>query len=201
MGPLIPFGVIPANWDFLIAMLIGIAFGFVLESSGFSSSRNIAGVFYGYDFVVLRVFFTAAIVAMIGIQYFGYLGWIDMDYIYVLPTYVWPMIIGSIFMGIGFVMSGFCPGTSFTALAIGKLDAIVFIVGIYVGILLFSELFPFIESFYYSNNLGNVQISEILGISNELFTFIFTIIAVIAFYATFFIEKRVRKTTSDYKFD
>ena len=66
MGPLIPYGIIGAQWDLVIALLIGIAFGFVLESSGFSSSRKLAGVFYGYDFTVLRVFFTAAITATHG---------------------------------------------------------------------------------------------------------------------------------------
>ncbi len=201
MGPLIPFGIIPAGWDFLIALIIGIAFGFVLESSGFSSSRNIAGVFYGYNFTVLRVFFTAALVAMIGLQYFDYLGWIDLDVIYVLPTYVMPMIVGSILMGFGFIMGGFCPGTSYTAIAIGKLDALVFAIGLFIGIFLFSELFPLIEDFYYSDNLGSIQIGEVLGISNELFTFLFVIIAVIAFYVTFLIEKKVRKNITEYKFD
>ena len=79
MGPLIPLEVITGQWDFVIALLIGGAFGFILEASGFSSSRNIAGVFYGYNFVVLRVFFTAMIVAMVGYLYFSYMGWIDMN--------------------------------------------------------------------------------------------------------------------------
>ncbi len=49
------------NGIIIIAILIGIAFGFILEASGFSSSRKLAGVFYGYDFAVLKVFFTAAV--------------------------------------------------------------------------------------------------------------------------------------------
>ena len=61
MGPLIPNGIIPEEWNSIIAILIGIAFGFILEASGFSSSRKLAGVFYGYDFAVLKVFFTAAL--------------------------------------------------------------------------------------------------------------------------------------------
>ncbi len=48
MGPLIPNGYITGDWNFVIAILIGIAFGFILEASGFSASRNLAGVFYGY---------------------------------------------------------------------------------------------------------------------------------------------------------
>jgi uncharacterized protein len=201
MGPLIPLGQIASGWDFIIALLIGIAFGFILEASGFSSSRNITGAFYGYNFVVLRVFFTAAIVAMIGLEYFDYMGWIDISLIYILPTYLSPMIVGSIIMGVGFILGGFCPGTSYTAIAIGKLDAIVFTIGLFLGIFLFSELFPLIEDFYYSDDLGNITIGEMLGISNKLFTFIMVVIAIVAFYVTWLIEKRVRKTITPYKFE
>ncbi len=200
MGPLIPQGIIPIGWDFVIALLIGIAFGFILEASGFSSSRNITGVFYGYNFVVLRVFFTAVVVAMIGLQYFDYFGWIDLNQIYVLPTFLSPMIVGAVIMGVGFIIGGFCPGTSYTAIAIGKIDAIVFTVGLFLGIFLFSEFFPFFEQFYYADDMGNITIGEFFGISNLLVTVIFTAIAVIAFYVTWHIEQRVRKNYKEYKF-
>ncbi|NQU32731.1 MAG: YeeE/YedE family protein [Bacteroidetes bacterium] len=200
MGPLIPLELIASGWDFIIALIIGIAFGFILEASGFSSSRNMAGVFYGYNFVVLRVFLTAVIVAMIGLEYFDYMGWIDINMIYILPTFVTPMIVGAIIMGSGFIIGGFCPGTSFTAIAIGKIDAIVFTLGLFLGIFIFSEIFPYIQDFYNSDNLGNVTISEVLGISNKLITFIFVIIAIAAFYFTWLIEKKVRKNITPYKF-
>src|SRR5210317_2226069 len=102
MGPLIPNGVIPADWDSIIAILIGLVFGFILEASGFSSSRKLAGVFYGYDFAVLKVFFTAALVSSIGILYLDYMGYLDLSMLYVHPTYLWGAIIGGMIMGIGF---------------------------------------------------------------------------------------------------
>jgi hypothetical protein len=200
MGPLIPQGIIPAGWDFVIAILLGIAFGFILESSGFSSSRNINGVFYGYNFVVLRVFFTAVLVCMVGLVYFNYLGWIDYSQIFVLPTFPAPMILGAVIMGFGFITAGFCPGTSYTAMAIGKIDAFVFTGGLFAGIFLFSEFFPLIESFYYGGNLGSLTIGEFFGISNQLFAFIFVVIAMVAFYVTWIIEKRVRKNVTEFKF-
>ena len=58
MGPLVPQEIIGADWNLFIAFVIGIGFGFVLEQAGFSSSRKLAGMFYGYDTVVLKVFFT-----------------------------------------------------------------------------------------------------------------------------------------------
>ncbi len=200
MGPLIPNGIISGDWDFVIAIVLGIVFGFILEASGFSSSRNITGVFYGYNFVVLRVFFTAVIVAMVGLMYFDYFGWIDLSKIFILPTYLWPMIVGGVIMGVGFIMGGFCPGTSFTAIAIGKLDGLVFTIGLYLGIFVFSEAFPLFESFYYSGNLGNVTLTDITGIDARWFALAFTFVALAAFWGTMFIEKKVRKRITEYKF-
>jgi len=201
MGPLIPQEIITGQWDFVIALLIGAAFGFILEASGFSSSRNIAGVFYGYNFVVLRVFFTAMIVAMVGLLYFSYFGWIDIDLVFVLPTYLNSMLLGGFIMGLGFVIGGFCPGTSYTAVAIGKIDGIVFAVGTFVGIFIFSEAFPLFENFYTANDLGPITIGEMFGVSNELVAFLFVMMAIVAFYVTWLIEKRVRKNMTEYKFE
>ena len=200
MGPLIPNGVIGGGWDFVIAILLGVAFGFILEASGFSSSRNLAGVFYGYNFVVLRVFFTALIVAMVGLLYFDYVGWINLSQIFILPTFLAPMIVGGVIMGVGFVLGGFCPGTSFTGIAIGKLDAVFFAIGLYVGIFGFSLAFPLFENFFTSGNLGNVTLTDITGISAPVFAVIFTVVALAAFWGTMFIEKRVRKNMKQYKF-
>ena len=152
------------------------------------------------DFVVLRVFFTAMIVAMVGLLYFDYFGWLEMDKIFILPTYLSPMIVGSIIMGFGFIIGGYCPGTSYTGIAIGKLDALVFTIGLFLGIFLFSEAFPLFEDFYYSGDMGPATITDLLGISAQWIALAFVIIALAAFWITWIIEKRVRKNITPYKF-
>jgi uncharacterized membrane protein YedE/YeeE len=193
MGPLIPNGIIPYEWNSIIAIIIGIFFGFILESSGFSSSRKLAGVFYGYDFAVLKVFFTAALVSMIGILYMDYLGYVDMAELYVHPTYLWAAIIGGAIMGVGFVAGGFCPGTSLCAVAIGKIDAIVYVIGIMIGIFIFSELYTFFEPIADGSFLGNITLQETFNLNPYWFVFIFTIIAILAFVLSDFIRKRTKK--------
>lgn len=193
MGPLITNGIIDPGWNNYIALLLGIAFGFVLESAGFSSSRKLAGVFYGYDFVVLKVFFTAAVVAAIGIYLMGHLGWLDITQLYIQPAFVQSTIIGGIIMGLGFIMGGFCPGTSFTGVAIGKIDAMIFSLGMFVGVFIFGELYPLFEKFYIAGNLGNVTITEYLGIQPGIFILGLTLVALVAFYVTALIQKKVKK--------
>jgi hypothetical protein len=193
MGPLIPNGIISFEWSSIIAIIIGIFFGFILEASGFSSSRKLAGVFYGYDFAVLKVFFTAAIVSLIGLLYMDYLGYVDMNRLYVHPTYLWGAIIGGAIMGIGFVAGGFCPGTSLTAVAIGKIDAIINVVGIMVGIFIFSELYPFFAPIYNGYFYGNITLIDSLGVNPYWFVFLLTIGAIIMFALSDMIRKRVKK--------
>ncbi len=192
-GPLIPMGYIPEAWNNVIAVLLGAGFGFTLEASGFSSSRKIMGTFYGYDFVVLRVFFTAAITALVGLMYFDYLGWADFSMMYVLPTYLTAAIVGGIIMGMGFAMGGYCPGTSFCAIAIGKIDALVFTTGLLIGIFAFSEAFPLVEKIYESGNLGSIKVSDSLGISDGVFTFILIIVALGMFFGATLVERKVKK--------
>jgi hypothetical protein len=193
MGPLLPNGIIPSEWDSLIAILIGLVFGFILESSGFSSSRKLAGVFYGYDFAVLKVFFTASLVALIGLFYMNHLGIINMGQLYIHPTYLWGAIIGGVIMGVGFVAGGFCPGTSLCAVAIGKIDAIVYVVGIMIGVLIFSELFSIFRPLYEDSFLGNITLIDSFGVNPYWFIFIFTIFAVILFAISDKIKEKIKK--------
>jgi len=193
MGPLIPNELIPFEWSSIIAIIIGICFGFILEASGFSSSRKLAGVFYGYDFAVFKVFFTAAVVSLIGLFYMDYLGYVDMSMLYIHPTYTWAAIIGGAIMGIGFVTGGFCPGTTLTAVAIGKIDAIVNVLGIMFGVFVFSELFTFFEPIYNGYFQGNITLVDTLGINPYWFVFIMTLVAIIMFAVSDVIRKRVKK--------
>ena len=58
-------GVSASNpWTYLVFGLIGSAFGFTLEMSGFGDSRKLAAQFYFTELTVLKVMFTAIAVAM-----------------------------------------------------------------------------------------------------------------------------------------
>lgn len=190
MGPLVP-DVISNNLNLIVALIIGIAFGAILEQAGFSTSKKLVGLFYGYDFTVLRVFFTAGIVAMIGVMAFAHYGLIDINLIYINPTFLWSAIIGGIIMGLGFVVGGFCPGTSACAAAIGKIDALIFIVGAFFGVLFFAEGYPVYKPLYMASNLGIPRFFETLGISQNVFAFIMVIFALSAFWFTSIIENKV----------
>jgi rhodanese-related sulfurtransferase/uncharacterized membrane protein YedE/YeeE len=193
MGPLVP-DVVGNNLNLIVALIIGILFGAILEQAGFSSSRKLVGLFYGYDFTVLRVFFTAGMVAMIGVMAFVHFGVLDINLIYINPTYLWSAIIGGLIMGLGFVVGGFCPGTSVCAAAIGKIDALIFIGGTFLGVIVFAEGYPVFAPLYKAKYLGIPRFYQTLGISQSLFAFLMVVIALSAFWFAAIVENRVNGT-------
>ena len=190
MAPLTSLYQFPEWLNMLTALIIGIGFGFALEQGGFSSSRKLAGMFYGYDTTVLKVFFTASIVALIGSQFLGYFGLLNLNQVYVNEFYVTASIVGGVIMGGGFIMGGFCPGTGLCAMAIGKIDAIVYILGGLAGAFMFAETWPLIEKMATANYRGPVKINEVLGMSAGLFTLILVGAAAAMFWLAEKAEKR-----------
>jgi hypothetical protein len=197
MGPLVPF-IISNEFNLIIALLAGIGFGFALEQAGFSSTKKLVGLFYGYDFTVLKVFFTAGVTGMIGVLLFAHWGILDLSMIYVNPTFLWSALVGGGVMGAGFIIGGFCPGTSICAASIGKLDGMAFVIGSVLGIIAFAEVFPVFEELYTAENWGPVLINEQLGMSRIVFAFVLTAVAFIAFYATHRIENKVNNYKANF---
>jgi hypothetical protein len=147
-----------ASW--IVYLMIGFAFGFILESAGFGDSRRLAAQFYWRDLTVLKVMFTAILVAAVLIFWSTALGWLDYDEVWVNPTYVWPGILGGLIMGAGFIVGGFCPGTSLVGAATLKLDAIWFVAGTAVGILGFGESVSLFNDFWHSGSLGRLTLQD-----------------------------------------
>jgi hypothetical protein len=192
MGPLVPH-YIGDEFNLIIALIVGIGFGFVLEQAGFSSTKKLVGLFYGYDFTVLKVFFTAGVTAMIGVMLFGHIGILDLSLIYINPTFLYSALVGGAIMGVGFIIGGFCPGTSVVAAAIGKIDGMAFVFGSFLGVFAFAQGYPLYENLYLAEAWGPVLIYEQLGISKILYAVAITAVAFIAFYVTGIIEDRVNK--------
>jgi uncharacterized membrane protein YedE/YeeE len=199
MGPLFPIGIIGEEANLLIGFLIGIGFGFFLEAAGFTNTRKLAGVFYGYDFVVLKVFFSAAITGAIGIYLLNYYGYMDIKEVFYPKTYWIPTLIGGFIMAFGFIIGGFCPGTSICAAATGKIDAIVFVGGAVLGIFIYAFSYESVwANLRGMGAMGEVNIAEWMGISQGLFILLLTLVAAIAFYVVTLIQKRVT-SKRDYK--
>ena len=166
----------------LVYGLIGFAFGFILESVGFGDSRRLAAQFYWRDLTVLKVMFTAIIVAALIVFWSTAVGLLDYDEVWVNPTYLWPGIVGGLIMGIGFVLGGFCPGTSLVGAATLKLDAMWFVAGTAVGIVGFGETVAWFSDFWHSSDFGRLTLQEWLGLPAGVVILGLVVIAVAVFW-------------------
>lgn len=173
----------------IVAVVIGIGFGFFLERAGFGGARKLAAQFYFTDMTVFKVMFTAIITAMIGLFYLSWIGFVDISLVYITPTYLVPQIIGGLLLGFGFVIGGYCPGTSAVACSTGRIDGLFYLFGVMFGIFIFGEIFPFIESFFYATPMGQITLPQLLNVNYGLLVFVVVLIAVGGFIGAEKVEK------------
>lgn len=173
------------HWGAYIVFLgIGFAFGYVLEIAGFGNSKKLAAQFYFKDMTVLKVMFSAIVVAMVLIFSATALGLLDYNLIWVNPTYVWPGILGGLIMGFGFIIGGFCPGTSLVAAATAKIDGMFFVLGVFFGIFLFGETVDQYAVFWNSSYLGRLTLPEWLGLPTGVVVLLVVLMALFMFWGS-----------------
>ena len=189
MTPLYKYGFFGEEFSLLVAFVLGLGFGFFLERAGFGSARKLAAQFYLYDMSVFKVMFTAIVTAMLGVTYLGWIGVLDLDLVYLVPTYLGPQIVGGLVLGVGFVVGGYCPGTSVAALATGRVDAMAYALGIFAGTFVYAEVYPAIKGFVNADAMGQVTLPEVFGLPWGLVVFVVVIIAVLGFWGATKIER------------
>ncbi|MGD8806024.1 MAG: YeeE/YedE thiosulfate transporter family protein [Chloroflexota bacterium] len=186
----LPLTQILGHWGaYVVFLLIGFAFGFVLESAGFGNSKKLAAQFYFKDMTVLKVMFGAIIVAMLLIFATSAVGLLDYNLVWVNPTYLWPGIVGGLIMGVGFIVGGFCPGTSLVGAVTGKLDAIAFVLGVVFGIFLFGETVGSFNLFWNSSYLGRLTIPDWLGLPTGVVVLLLILMALFMFWGSEQLER------------
>jgi len=116
----------------ILAIIVGGAFGFVLDRVGATNPNYIIHMLrlsklHLMKTILLGIGFSSVLM-FAGIL----IGLIDVAHMSVKAAYL-GVFIGGIILGLGFAISGFCPGTGLTAAATGRKDAWFFILGGLVG--------------------------------------------------------------------
>jgi len=172
--PLYKNGFLTPEANYFFAIVMGFAFGFVLERTGFTRSQLIADTFYFKNIAVPKIMGVTVITTATWFILFAWMGWIDLSALYTPATYVWPYLVGGLLFGVGMVMAGYCPGTAVAGLGTGKSDALVFLLGLFLGMFAYFILYPMIEGFASSGNLGVLKLHDLFG-GNEYTSYILTV--------------------------
>lgn len=189
-APFVLNDVISADYSLWLAVVIGIGMGFFLERAGFGSAKKLVGQFYLHDMTVFKVMFTAIVTAMTGIFILSSVGFLDLGQVSMIGTFVWPQIIGGLILGVGFVVGGYCPGTSAVACATGKLDAMVYAAGILTGMFVFGELYPSLQEFLDYTALGKQTLYGFFGLPYGVVVFLVIAMAAGGFWGASVLEKK-----------
>jgi hypothetical protein len=171
-APFYKLGAFGDEASLIVAFLIGIGFGFFLERAGFGSARKLVSQFYLDDLAVFKVMFTAIVTAMLGVTYLSWAGFLDLSLVYLVPTYWIAQVVGGLLLGVGFVVGGYCPGTSIVSTATGKLDGVVFVTGLYTA-----------------GDVGTRTLPQVLGIPYGILVFGVVLMAVAGFMGATWVEK------------
>ena len=190
-APFYKLGAFGDETSLVVAFLIGIGFGFALERAGFGSAKKLVSQFYLSDLAVFKVMFTAIVTAMLGVTYLSWAGFLDLSLVYLVPTYWAAQVVGGLVLGAGFVVGGYCPGTSLVSTATGKLDGLLFVLGFAAGTLGFAVAFPLVKSLYTAGSLGTRTLPQVLGIPYGVLVFAVVVVAVLGFAGATWVEKKM----------
>ncbi len=91
--------------NYIIALFLGVAFGFSLNKAGLTRYGKIINVFRLTDMAVLKFMMTALVVAMSGLYVLRGLSWIKFPN--VPATYIAGNLVGGLIFGVGMAISGF----------------------------------------------------------------------------------------------
>lgn len=146
----------------IFGLLTGIAFGVILQRVGASSYEMIVNMLRLKDLTVMKFFFLAIAVGSLGMYLVDATG---TAYIGIAPLYLVGITVGGLIFGVGWAVSGYCPGTSLVAIGEGKIDAVITVFGGLVGALTLALTWDWIEpNLVEPLNYGSKSLPDVLGI-------------------------------------
>lgn len=146
----------------ILGLILGMAFGAILQLGGASSYHKIVGTLLLKDMAVIKLILMGIAIATVGIYA---LDLVDMANMSIKPTYVIGIAVAGLIFGVGFAVAGYCPGTCIVAAAEGKTDAVVTIAGGLAGALIYSLVYPAMKGLIGMTNYGEVTVPSVLGVT------------------------------------
>jgi hypothetical protein len=173
-------------------VLCGVLFGFVLESAGFGSPCKLTAQFQLRDWSVFKVMFTAIVVAAVGLYGLRLAGLMQADAVFVPTALLVASGVGGSLVGAGFAIGGYCPGTSVVGLFSGRVDALVFLVGLMFGTAVFALTYgPALEQLMAAGEAQSGDtVSAVLGVSDAAVIAGMVVVMVLVFYVGSWFERR-----------
>ncbi|MEN8211852.1 MAG: DUF6691 family protein [Thermodesulfobacteriota bacterium] len=146
----------------VFAIILGIFFGFALQRVGATNPQNIINMLRLTDLHLMKAIFFAIGFSSILLFLLMTVGVIDAGHLSVKSSYI-GVIVGGAIMGLGFAVSGYCPGTGLTALADGRKDALFFVSGGLLGALIYTMVYSSIKGSWLFDKIAGGKVMLATG--------------------------------------
>ena len=146
----------------MIGFVVGLLFGAGLLLGGLADPDKIIGTLRLKDFHALRTIAVFVLVGMLGTWILNIFG---MAHYSVKPAATLSVLIGGALLGIGFGLTGYCPGTGLACASSGRVDALITVLGMFAGALVFILIYPsVVMPIDKIANFKKVTLPEVTGI-------------------------------------
>jgi hypothetical protein len=144
-----------------LGLCSGIAFGFVVQRVGATDAHKMARSHLMLDADIPRFMLLAVALSAVGL--FG-LQSAGVGRVLPLPTSVVATGLAAVIFGIGWGLSGYCPGTTWAAAGEGRMDAVFALLGGLAGAALFAHLHETLVPILYDpTNMGQITLTDLFG--------------------------------------
>lgn len=142
--------------EIIEAIILGTLFGFALYKIGAGDPDKLMGMLKLQDMHLAKTILggigIATILLFIGVL----LGLVPMEHFSIKGIY-WGVIVGAILFGLGWAVSGFCPGTGMVGMGAGRVDAYVYFIGGLLGSYSFAMIYGGLtDTFLYTELFSGV---------------------------------------------
>lgn len=151
-------------------LIVGALFGAALYLGGLADPDKIVGTLRLKDLHAMRTIIVFVLVGVLGtwiLQRF------DVAHLSIKPAAIVAVLIGGALLGIGFGLTGYCPGTGLACAASGRFDALVTVIGMFAGALVFILIYPsIVVPIDAIANLGKKTLPDVTPISQAVWVLI-----------------------------
>ena len=165
----------------VLGLVIGVAFGFLLQKGGATNYDVIVGQLLLTDFTVLKIMLSAVVTGMIGVYFMKNKGWVRL---HPKKGSIGKNVIGGLIFGAGFALLGYCPGTIAGAIGNGYLDAALGgVAGILIGAGIFAAHYPHLnKTILQKGDYSDVSLPELFKVNDWVVVIPFGILIILLLY-------------------